>query len=378
MSAGGWTRAGFGADMVEEIVFHLGDCKTGTTSIQSALAARAWSATAGDIVYPTRFNHIPLAKTLSVPAERRFEERRFDKLRKAFDDSDAAHGVISAEHFEFVDPEVVHGAILRHLPGYAGRIRLVAYVRPHGDRLVSTFAERTKKGLFFQSLTAMHDKLVQDRLLFYTERFEKWRALFGDAFTLRPFVRNRLYQGDVVQDFFRYLFGSETFEITRPTDRNESLSVEDIAMLRAIHRHIRQHTNAQKSPQQAFGWYMSDLLAATPRPDATRPALHKALAERVVKTYRADAAALDAAFFTGTPMSDALEGAVDKAVAKEQSFRAADHYTAPQLRHFSVWAQFLSRMMEADPDHFMWAARPPDQRGAPPPARRDSDRMAKP
>jgi len=350
--------------MVGEIVFHLGDCKTGTTSIQSTLAARAWDSRAGDIVYPTRFNHIPLAKTLSVAAEKRFEKARFDKLRAAFDASDAAHGVVSAEHFEFVDPEAVRDAIARHLPAYAGRIRLVAYVRPHADRLVSTFAERTKKGLFHKPLTAMHEKLVEDRLLFYAPRFEKWRALFGDAFTLRPFVKNRLYQGDVVRDFFHYLLESEAFEITRPTDRNESLSVQDIAMMRAIHTHIRKRTRAYRAQQQSLGWYLSDLLAATPRRNGTRPALHKALAAKVVKTYAADAAALDAAFFDGTPMSDALHAAPDKAVDAPQSFEAADHYTGNELRRFRVWAQLLTRMIEADPDHFDWAVRPADQRSA--------------
>jgi len=348
--------------MVNEIVFHLGDCKTGTTSIQSALAAQAWTSQAGDITYPTRLNHIPLARTLSMPREKRFEEARFTKLREAFQASDAAHGVVSAEHFEFVDPEAVHAAILRHLPDWAGNIRLVAYVRPHGDRLVSTFAERSKKGLFLQSPEAMHEQLIKNRLLFYTPRFKKWRATFGNAFTLRPFVRNRLYKEDVVQDFFRYLLGSEAFDITQPTARNESLSVEDIAMLRAIHQYIRKETNSYHLPQQAFGWYMSDLLAATPHASHTKPRLHKALAQQVVQTYAEDAAALDAEFFDGTPMSDALAATPDKAIKVAQSFRPEDHYDASELRRFRVWAQLLLRMMQANPGHFNWSIRPEDQR----------------
>lgn len=362
-----------GRSMVDELVFHLGDCKTGTTSIQGVLAARAWTARCGDIAYPARFNHIPLAKTLSVPKERPHEADRFARLREALDGSAAAHGVVSAEHFEFVDPEQVQAAIQRHLPGYADRLRLVAYVRPHADRFLSTFAERSKKGVYDGTPEQFHAELVEKQLLFYAPRFEKWRALFGDRFTLRPFIRDRLYRGDVVQDFFRYLFGSEDFEITRDSDRNESLSVEDIAMMRAIHRRIRRRSKGLGPAQQAFGWYMSNFLGATPNPGGTKPRLHRSLAETLVETYRADAAALDAEFFEGTPMSDALEAAPGKSVEEVQSFDLKDHFGPAERRRVRVWADFLQRMMSADPEHFMWAVRDPDQRAPQPPRARAAE-----
>ena len=90
--------------MIEEIVFHLGDCKTGTTSVQSVLASGAWESEAGQIAYPAKFNHMALARTLSVASEKQFQIKRFEKLRQALDNSDARYAVISAEHFEFVDP----------------------------------------------------------------------------------------------------------------------------------------------------------------------------------------------------------------------------------------------------------------------------------
>lgn len=357
--------------MVDEIVFHLGDCKTGTTSVQGVLASGGWTAQASDIVYPARFNHIPLAKTLSIPADEPKQARRFAAVRKAFDESDAAHGVISAEHFEFVAPDVFARAVETHLEAYAGRIRLIAYVRPHADRLVSTFAERAKKGLFMGSLEKMHDMLMADGLLFYTPRFQRWRTLFGDAFTLRPFLRDRLWQGDVVQDFFKYVMGDDGFEITRPTDRNESLSVEDIAMMRAVHAMIRRHHPGPQmgKAQQALGWYMADILGQAPMKRGTRPRLHRELAERVVDTYAEDAAALDTAFFDGAPMSEALAAAPGKAVDVPQSFAAKDHFSPAERRQFQTWAKLLMRIMAADPGHFAWAVRPPEQRDARPPSR---------
>lgn len=360
--------------MVGEIIFHLGDCKTGTTSVQATLAEGAWETGAGagrDILYPATFNHIPLAKTLSVPAEAPQEAARFGKVRAAFEGSDAAHGVISAEHFEFVEPEYLARAIERHLKGYD--IRLIAYVRPHADRLVSTFAERAKKGLFQGNLAAMHGKLVEDRLLFYTPRFERWRALFGDAFTLRPFLRDRLWQGDVVQDFFRFVLGGEAFTLTRETDRNESLSVEDIAMMRLVHGVIRKrHPGPEmRHAQQSLGWYMADILGAMPQKGGTKPRMDLALAEAVAATYAEDAAALDAAFFEGDPMARALAAAPAKAVAAPQSFEAKDHFTPAERRRFRAWGKLLGRMIASDPEHFNWAVRPGSQRAAKPPRARE-------
>lgn len=364
--------------MVKELVIHLGDCKTGTTSIQSVLAKRAWETGEtgepglGDILYTARVNHIPLAKTLSEPSEIPHQEARFSKLRKALDQSDAAFGVISAEHFEFVDPELVMVAIKQHLPEYIDRLRLVAYVRPHGERLLSTFAERSKMGRFHKSLEVMHDRLVANRSLFYAPRFEKWRDVFGERFTLRLFQRDQLYQGDVVQDFFRYLFGSEKFNLPgqdgQGSGENNSLRVEDIAMMRMIHARLRRADGYKPQLREVFGWYMSELLGASSYPGGgTTPRLHKALAHQVVETYAADAAALDAAFFEGTPMADALATVPGKAVAQAQSFQAKDHFRVPEMRRMAVWADFMQRLMVADPAHFIWAARSPDQRARNPP-----------
>ena len=357
--------------MVREIVFHLGDCKTGTTSVQSVLAAGAWHSAAAQICYPARFNHIPLAKTLSVDSEKPFRDKRFQALRKDFDSSDADIGVVSAEHFEFVDPKALKAAIEEHLPAYAGRIRLVAYVRPHADRLVSTFAERSKKGLFQKPLAAMHKKLAEDGLLFYTPRFQAWRASFGEAFTLRPFLRDALYRGDVVQDFFRFALSGADFTLTQPSQQNESLSVADVAMMRRLHNRIR-HLGGGGKPlrqaQQALGWYLSDILAALPAVEgAEKPRLHRSLAHQVVETYKADAALLDEQFFDGQPlMQQALAAAPEKAVEAPQSFRAVDHFSAAELRQIEAWAQLITRMILADGDHFMWAVRPEAQRGPKP------------
>ncbi|MCW8842253.1 MAG: hypothetical protein OQK00_02435 [Rhodobacteraceae bacterium] len=355
--------------MVREIVFHLGDCKTGTTAIQSVLAS-GMVESSHSICYPARFNHIPLAKTLSVDSERPFQKKRFSALRKAFDQSSADVGIVSAEHFEFVDPEEIRRAIDLYLPAYADRVRLLAYVRPHAERLVSTFAERSKKGQFHKPIEAMHARLIEEKRLFYTPRFTRLRELFGDQFTLRPFIRDHLRDGDVVQDFLHTALSQTPYTLVGQRQPNESLSVQDIAMMRHMHRQIAQLTQnhmKNRKAQRALGWYLSDLLTTLPQHDAQKPRLHQELADEVVRVYRDDAAALDAAFFEGTPMSDALANAPSKATATPQSFRAQDHLSADELRLVEAWATLTARMIEADPLHFAWAVRPQSQRDPKPP-----------
>ncbi|PCI44584.1 MAG: hypothetical protein COB49_10930, partial [Alphaproteobacteria bacterium] len=59
--------------MINELIIHLGDTKTGSTSIQKALVRNICQAPGKTIIYPTKNNHIGLAKTLDQ--KRRFNER---------------------------------------------------------------------------------------------------------------------------------------------------------------------------------------------------------------------------------------------------------------------------------------------------------------
>lgn len=350
--------------MVKEILFHLGDCKTGTTAIQSVLAGGHIQSDLS-ICYPTKFNHIPVARALSVKSEMHKEGRLFRRLRQALTSSEADIGVISAEHFEFVQPEVIRRAIDTYLGEYADQIRLVAYVRPHADRLVSAFAERSKQGVFQSSLEKMHERLLKDRLLFYAPRFKRMRELFGDQFILRPFIRDDLLEGDVVKDFLNLLFRGEAFSLAGDRQMNESLSVQDIAMMRYLHKRINVHADPDEDlrrEKQSLGWYLADILAALPSEEGIKPRLHSSLAEKVVETYAEDAANLDAEFFEGTPLTDALASAPQKAIAEEQLFDAELYFSKAELRQVEAWSKMMTRMMQAGPEYFNWSVRPEEQR----------------
>ncbi|MDY6859529.1 MAG: hypothetical protein SWN98_09325 [Pseudomonadota bacterium] len=338
--------------MVKSLVFHIGDPKTGTTSIQDALAMQNWTCAGPSVVYPARLNDIPLSKTFYDDAHKGENSARMLKLAARLAASNADIAVISAETFEHADPADVKSAIKTYLPTYANNVRVIAYVRPHADRLVSTYAERLKHGFFSGSLDELHERIKSAGNFQYYPRFSKWREAFGPAFELRLMSRDRLYQQDVVQDFLSFVLGHTDFTLNDDQGSNESLSLEDLAMLREFHllvRNMKMHKKLAPA-RMAVGWNFGRLLAEMPRKESTRLRLHRALVPDVIETYREDAAQMDSAFFEGTPLSDALLDAGAKAVDEPQSCNAEDHFSKDELRYIRGWSNLIADMLKLSPE----------------------------
>lgn len=370
--------------MVQELVFHLGDCKTGTTALQSVLAGGLARAHDGrDYLYPARFNHIPLAKTISglrgEAAEAAHRDRRWRALAREMEGSEARWGIVSAEHFEFVPPEKLKAALDEFLPGWEGRCRLIAYVRPHPERIVSAYAEAIKK----TGVRVSMERFLRAReggedggLYHFHPRFTAWRAVFGDAFTLRPFIRHRLAQGDVVADFLDWLGGPGSFGFTPGPLDNSALDLADLALMRMLHARLGRGDAEIGKARLQFGWNLAPFLNARKQggrqsgPGAGKLRMDAALCDHVAGLYRDDARALDRDFFAadgegsgGTgPMETALDEARRNAVPRPQSLEAEDYFTPGELALARAFADFTGRIMEAEPAHFMWASKPVDER----------------
>jgi hypothetical protein len=350
--------------VVGELVIHLGDCKTGTTSIQATLAKRLWRADGQDIAYNVPFNHIPLAKSLTEGGLERI--RRCQREAMGLGNSDAPFGVISAEHFEFVDPARLQEAITEFFPDYRNRLRLIAYVRPHADRILSTYAERTKKGEIDLDLDDFAKVVVRRGRFVYHKRFAKWRALFGDQFTLRPFIRSELVDGDVVTDFFSFLLRGAPFSVPANRTQNQSLSVEDLMMM----RHIQRRMGAQGSihdAQRAFGWNFSEILGAAPWPEGhkgTKLRLHRQLAETLIDVYRQDAAILDRDYFADrdAPMTRALDASLANTTDMPVSTDPAHYHDPAALRLMQCWGDFMVRMAATDGRAYLRMVSSPEYR----------------
>jgi len=351
--------------MVKELVIHLGDCKTGSTAIQTCLMGKGYELPEGSIHYPARFNHIPLAHSLSdqkmMAADREQMEDRFLQVAAALDDSDADWGIISAEVFEFISPWRLREALARFMPQYEGRTRLISYVRPHHSKVLSAFAEQLKKTGGPKNMGILFDRRVANGSLLYHKRFSQWRDAFGPAFTLRPFIRDQLVAGDVVADFFAFVTGNDTVRTHTPEHSNSSLSLRNLMMLKAVHARMAEHPELDeallKRVQDDLGWHIAPYLAANEPARPARLQMHRGLAQKIRKECGEDARLLDADFFEGTPMTEELDQAPAKALEKPQSLRPADYFDPAELGMIRGWADFMANIIAMEPEHFFWAVR---------------------
>ncbi|WP_432257143.1 hypothetical protein [Limimaricola sp. AA108-03] len=352
--------------MVGEIVFHLGDCKTGTTSIQRTLASASVASPHRTLIYPAQANHIPLASSLHRSQEAKFADKRFAELARKLKKSRADTAVVSAEAFEFVDPRALDKMIDRHLSPWKGRMRFISYVRPHADRLVSAFAERTKQGGHIGDMDTLFERFLEKKFLHFAPRFQSWRDTFGEAYTLRPMVRSRLRDGDVVTDFLDFVFEGQDFTFDPVPLANESLTLSDLAALRKIHTVLREETKSNlaiRNARHTFGWNMAILLSALPRPEnAEKPRLHADLAHRVVEAYCEDAAIVDRDFFgqdsASGPLSRALASAPARATDTPQPIAPEAYFDAPSLRMLQGTGEMFARMIQYDPETMVKGMRP--------------------
>lgn len=331
--------------MPPEIVFHLGDRKTGSTAIQNALRTQPWTGELPKVAFTARLHHARLAEAFLPGAPPGKGEAQMQGLAIEIDALDAGLVVVSSENFESADPAPLAAAIDRLLAPRASRIRLIGYVRPHIERVVSSWAERVKLGLFQRPLGAYIERTGRNGRFLYHDRLTRWRAAFGPAYTVRPMIRAGLLDGDVVQDFLAFAFDGRPFRLTHPVQANESLSLRHLAVLAALHRAFAQMDGAPEPKLRgAIGRNLALRLAAVPAGVSPKPAVPRARLGELQDYYREDAARIDADFFTGEPMTRALQAAAAKAVEEEQSLRLADHFPESGARHVQALIEFLAEL----------------------------------
>lgn len=348
--------------MVKRLIVHLGDCKTGSTSIQAILAHRSWQSNAHTLSYPTQFNHGGLAKSLNIQSQIQFKHKRFKDISRRLRESDADIGVISSEAFEFCDPHLLNDAINEYLPEFKDSVSLISYVRPHCNRILASFAEQIKKGGFNGSLSEFcHYFVVEKKRTVYLSRCQRWREVFGSRYQVRPMIADLLYHKDVVIDFLYQCFGDDQFRTTAPTRHNESLTLEDLAILRYMHLKLLTVKDQRLIGQSRLGSHLSVILSEMPGIKKTKLIFHKNLIEEVVEMNRSDAEDMDASFFVdmNSPMQSALELALTKSCDQEQSLDAKNHYSDETLRIVDCWLKFAERLLDADPISFVKMSRIP-------------------
>lgn len=333
------------------LIFHIGDHKTGSTTIQYAFARGQVTLNGARLFYPAALNHSYLRARLDAyartddPAARRKAGAAFDRLAGKIRAAEAEICLISAESLEQADPALLHEVATTYFAGAADAIRIIAYVRPHAARLLSNFAEQTKIGAFRADLESYFLHTLKNGRLRYQPRFAAWRAHFGDAFTLRPMIAEHLHAGSVLDDFIRHGLGQTGFRVSGSAPANESLCLEDLMRLKLLQAHCARHPQKLR---HALGWEFARMAATLPPPEPrTRLRLHRALARKIHAAYLQDARAMDRDFFGGDPLLErALDTALETAAGAAQPLAPEDHLPAAEIRTLSLLSRMISEMAE--------------------------------
>jgi len=359
----------------KSLVLHIGDPKTGTSSIQEVLLNRMYETDSVQVDYPDQLNAFPLANALSDPKQADARIPRWTRLADRLQASQADVAIVSAEQFFRVQPAALQDALDDFLPDLAPSTRIIAYVRPHASRLLSAYMQRTKAGLYRGDLKAFFDRSKRENLLHYAPRFQAWRDMFGDRFTLRPMIHDQLRNGDVVTDFLDHALQGAAFRLRGSVQTNLSLPLEYLAGLREVQAVLIRNDIATGT-RHSVGDHINRTINRLGPGTGTRLHLPLGLYTQVAAYCAEDAATLDAAFFASPLMTTALHAAADDAVADPQKPLARDHYPQEVLAQLRQSARHLVTLFQKRPTAWTMAferdigqRRTDDDKPVPPPVR---------
>ncbi|MDR6263263.1 hypothetical protein [Roseobacter sp. N2S] len=337
--------------MIEKLVFHIGDPKNGSSSIQSVLAERLWTCESRTLAPPPQKNAVSLANSLKADSTEQLRANLFGEVAQWAAQSDANYGVISSEFFSRMDPSKLQKALKEYLPDHVETARTIVYVRPYAERFVSTYAQRVKAGAFNEGLPQLLQLMKKGKTLKYYPLFSEWRAVFGDNFTLRPFLRSAMKNEDVVADFFHHVLEGAPFTLQKPELANQALYVKELAGMRAF-QSVLIKQDIPRNLRAVVGGIIGRAIAQRPDRSGTKLALDRATAQDLADSFAKDAAKIDAAFFDDPLFQPALDAAVENALADPQSTQPKDHFPPDTIKEIRALAQQVSAQIKENPK--MW------------------------
>ena len=158
--------------MTRRLVLHIGDCKTGSTILQTMLARGDCTPEGLRLFSPGNGAHGALARSLGD--RKALYPARWNGIARRLAETDWDIAVLSSELFEFIKPAKVARAVDTHLAALADEIEVVAYVRPHVGRVLSQFAENLKLGHDTGTLEEFVTRFLDRGRLHFADRLAAW------------------------------------------------------------------------------------------------------------------------------------------------------------------------------------------------------------
>jgi hypothetical protein len=331
-----------------QLVMHIGDPKTGTSSIQSALQKGIVDCDGRRILPWKTANAIPKAKCLLTNDKKQIA-KHYTEVRDWLIGRDEDLAVLSAESFVKVRPRKLQQTLCEYLPEHSERARMIAYVRPHSSRFLAAFIQRTKTGHLDIPIGEFLGRMIkEDRTLGYSKRFLEWRRVFGDSFSLHPFVRSELRNQDIITDFYTELLGDESFSISRPVAENVSVTTRALSGI-LLMNHGLLKAGVGTGQQHAVGAYVANHILPTGPVKGSKPKLDRENAQILLTTYRKDARKLDEEFFSRPIMEENLESSLQDVADEPIDLNPGTHFAPSEQMELERLADEAAKIFLRDP-----------------------------
>lgn len=255
--------------MQPTLYIHLGQHKTGTTSLQR-FCTRNRAALARDfgLLYPA-----PCENSSEGPLHRHyslfpFEQERWDKIRQQVEASGCKKVLLSNEDLSMrgID-DATFKAIGERFPGFA--VVYIIYVRRIDDSCKAWYMQSVKRDnmvdVSYESYLAGQDKARSYRL-FPSRLLERCERQVGrESLILRIYERERLLEGNIVDDIFS-IFGIRLpDDLPRARQYNPGIPQEALPLLTDT---LRKHAIRDPTRKEIY----DKLIAAFRKaPDASIP-----------------------------------------------------------------------------------------------------------
>ncbi|MDG1733771.1 MAG: hypothetical protein P8H39_12445 [Thalassotalea sp.] len=234
------------------IYLHIGQEKTGTTSIQQFLVSnRKFLFDTYGILYPYNkkistdnksfFNHAKFTGSFLD-----YKERSFVKMERLLTVKDSIEElklvikkkkpkaiIISSEHLSSrLNGEHIK-ELAKQLDSYD--VKIICYVRRQDDYQISRFSESLKSGA--KKWLKLKANFSKNKRLNYLDNLSPWLDWFGrESIILCPFDKKRFVNESLYDDFLSKLGVSEFSKFIVPDSSNISVSKEEADVLLALNK----------------------------------------------------------------------------------------------------------------------------------------------